>query len=317
MWFKRWEQRGSALITALLITAVCAILSTAILINQATIVNQAMLIHNSDQLYLAANATQVWSLSAIQSKVQSFNQGQTIYSLQGNTPIPAIKLGQAVAQGVLLDANNRFNINALTLTQNQPAFARLITAVSPNTSLQTANLIAESVSHWMLPTGDESNYLNHHPPYRPARMPMVNVTELKSVLLMNSQTPAVTPQLFSTLSPYLVALPQKTNQINVSDITSAEQIAPILFALNQKIDMNEAITLAQCLAAKKPQNITDLTNQCPMAMGISTLIFHSQYYLVNSQARLEDQEMQLTSLLGIEKDSKNKAYFGVIWQSVS
>ena len=315
----RRNSKGSALLTALLITAICAILATAILVNQSVIINQAELVHNADQMYLAASAANTWSLGQIVDHAISPDHGRSLYSNQSTMPIPAMNVGGSEVSGNIIDANSRFNINSLAQTKNQPAFTKLILAVSPDTPPKTANLIAQSVSNWLMPTGHDEDYLKHKPPYRPGHIPMVNLTELKAVLMLNTSSPAFSTDLYNRLLPMLVALPNQYNKININGLQTAVEAAPLLYALGQKLSLDNAKTLASCIIASRPyQNTTELSSRCPESAQLNSgsLDVKSQYYLVNSAARLDHQQLQMSSLIGVLRNSKNKPYFHIIWQAL-
>ena len=320
--FTKKRQRGTALITALLITAICAILSTAMLVNQATLIDETNTVQNADALYLAARATAIWSLGQLKQTAISKNQGHELEATLSSRATPPVQLNGAEASGYLEDASHKFNINALSQTKNQPAFNRFLQYIDPDLGQQRAGAIATALSNWFLRTGNVQPYMQHKPPYRPSHMAMRNITELKQVVLADG-TPAFPAALYQRIAPYIVALPTNNLKVNVNGVTEATAIAPVLFALAKSGTSDQAQTLASCLNNHQKDrfdNLSKVIASCPEVANFDSgsLSYSASYYLLNSQATNPNGgQLRLQSLLGLHHDGHGKPYFTTFWQSLS
>lgn len=227
------RQRGVALITALVILAIAATLSAAMIWQGGLDERRTATLIQGNQAMEYALGAESW---AEQILIRDFKQPQSGSSNNG------VNLGQDWAQqlpplpveggqiiGHIEDMQGRFNLDLLQ-SQGQTAavykaqFVRLLTALNLDPA------IADAVSDWVnsgtiptQPNGAKDDFYSRlQPPYLTALAPMTSVSELELVKGM-------TPQAYAALLPYVCAIPLS---IGSSTSTPGTGTAPGGWALN-------------------------------------------------------------------------------------
>ena len=98
----RQQQFGSALISALFITALTAIIATALIVRQRLLIHQALLVTNTDQMMLLLQGSQYWAQEIIVKKTDL----QKTKSLNK-------KINGTQVKGMIFAEQGLFNINCL------------------------------------------------------------------------------------------------------------------------------------------------------------------------------------------------------------
>lgn len=236
----RVQQRGVALLTAMLIVAL------------VTLVGAAMLTHMNIALHRSGNLWQhgqaAWYASGVQQWVGTLllrdRKHSKIDSLQEAWahPVPYLPIEGGGIKGQLIDLQGRFNLNNLGGTQNKQAtqqFLRLIELVS-DVDVVTARTIVQSTRDWIdgnnrptRPNGAEDGYyLRLTPAYRAANQPMMSPSALRMVR-------GVTAAIYAKLAPYITTLPEAT-PINVNTAS-----APVLASLAANLSLADMQTLVE------------------------------------------------------------------------
>lgn len=205
------KQRGVALITALVILAIAATLSAAMIWQGGLDERRTATLIQGNQAMEYALGAESW---AGQILIRDFKQTQNGSSNNG------VNLGQDWAQqlpplpveggqiiGHIEDMQGRFNLDLLQSTGQgatiyKAQFVRLLTALNLDPA------IADAVSDWVnsgtiptQPNGAKDDFYSRlQPPYLTALAPMTSVSELQLVK-------GVTPQAYAALLPYVCAIP--------------------------------------------------------------------------------------------------------------
>jgi general secretion pathway protein K len=210
------QQRGVALLVAILLVALGTIIAATMAYNNAMTARRAVATFEFDQALLVAQGGE--ALAAYALKQQAQQNSQYTYPGQAwSQPLPP----NEVLPGVMLEAymedlQGRFNINDLVQTDgNQPnqaaiaAFQRLLTML--NLEPKWADYIVDWIdknTDPMFPDGaEDSVYMEMDPPYRTPNLPITSTSELMAM-------PGFTRADYDRLAPYIVALPIGT-PINV------------------------------------------------------------------------------------------------------
>jgi general secretion pathway protein K len=290
------QQSGSALISALFITALTAIIATALMVSQRLLIHHTTMVVNTDQMYLDLQGVQNWAEEIILKN----NDLQKTSSLEKNFYGTHVR-GKIYAQGGL------FNINCLAETVNQPRFVRLLQTVVPNMTIQQAGNIATAVNEWLLPSRSDDYYMRQNTPYRAPHRLIVNVSELRAVR-------GITANIYEALKPYITALPSRRYQL---DINYAP--VPVLMTLSDKMTLAQAKLLQVC---RKENGIFNSINNyiklCGMNMPInrSSVTVNETYYIVWGNAERSDQQLSLTRFLMKYTDKNSHMATRVIWQEL-
>lgn len=209
----RRQQRGVALVMAVLIVALATILAAEVgfrgYLDQRRTVNTFSL----DQSFEIAMGGEAWASDALRrDKMQSSKTDD--FTEEWATPIPPIPLEDVGGEfeGQLEDMQGRFNLNDLVTfdqsgvgTQNEFAvkrFERLLTLleIEPKWAGYIADWI-DSDNNAGFPDGAEDPvYTNLSPPYRTANMAITRASELLAL-------PEFGAERYRKIAPFVTALP--------------------------------------------------------------------------------------------------------------
>ncbi len=211
------KQRGVALLIALLIVALGASLSSAMLWERNLATNRSALLLAQSQAWQYDIGAEAWAEQIIR---RSANKNDTLDSPWA-TKLPPLPIqGGALTGGIqdlegLLNLNNLIGKNGKVDKVALAALQRLLEA------LQIPPQIANAIADWedpddkvRSPGGAESGYYaSLDPLYAPANAPFASVAGLRLVK-------GITPQIYARLSPFVSALPVAT-PININTAPAA------------------------------------------------------------------------------------------------
>lgn len=320
------KKRGAALISALFITALAAVLATALAVHERLLIHEGGLIIRSDKLYLALQGVQRWGkAAAVRYAAQwavSKGQIRPLARPLNYTMNDGVKL-----RGELSSAQGRFNLNNLIYTANEPRFTALLLARNPGMSKETARSISAAVSAWMTTGADDRYYLSLPTPYRSPQSPMANVTELRLVK-------GVTPRIYQSVYSLVTALPvpkqltdsyKKTAEgmlgplLTPVDINAIDEKTPgVLLALNPSLTVQQAQRILAC-RKNMVRDLSVFIANCVTRYNypaLNGLTISSNYYQLNASATTPDAHtVWLSSLLFTTIDQRKRRLIGVQWQS--
>jgi len=289
------DQRGVALLTAMLIVALVAIIGASMLSQMNLALHRSGNIWQSEQAWWYAVGIENWlgkllRQDAENSDIDSLDEAWA-------QPVDYLPLDGGALQGRLIDLQGRFNLNNLSgsdVDAAQEQFQRLIELVA-DTDQITARTIAASTRDWLdadinptLPDGAEDDYyLGLNPAYRTANTLMASASELRLVK-------GVTPAIYAALQPYICALPQLT-AINVNTAP-----APILATLAPELPASTGEALVES-RADEPWESIDAFLQDPALAGrdidANRLDVVTHYFLATGQITVDRAQIQFFSVL--------------------
>ncbi len=309
---KKRQQKGAALITALFITALAAILATAIALREELMIHEAQLIHNSDQAYLYLQASQNVAINELEVLAKKQKQ------LNGIIYTKPLIIKQSFAQGNLYttvtDISGKFNINLLNQTAKIPVFQHLLQLADPDLEADKTAKLALYVSEWITPSGADDYYSHLNPPYRAAHRQLTDISELLAIRGFNAQ-------LYNKLIPYLTALPTSTTTTTTTAPTSisANSVSPVVLATLSGISLEAAQTFTECRISLRGFTDTAQVSNCwkqasPTTATQPNLVLTSQYFIINSTVVINQQAHGLQTLVELTQNSHNQPTALVIWQ---
>lgn len=301
------NQRGSAVLTALLIVALVVALWQVILVRQNILIDRTRWLINNEKQQLFSEGVLLWATETLLPDTSHTNFNPNInkmpQSFQQKTD------NDSLIQGTLLDAQARFNINNLILPNYRPVFSRLLRIIDPTVSIEAANIITQHITFWIMPEinpqPEDIEYLHGSPPYQVAHGLFTSISELALVKGM-------TPHLFSQLSPYIIALPEVT-KININTAP-----ATVLAALSKTVDLSKAQNLIQARAMRG--NLLTLKEfealpEVKSAEISSDFLTDSSHFFILI-ASLAETENRLSSITLLMQDmSSNPPQIIILWRS--
>ncbi len=218
------SQEGSALLDALLITAIAAVLASANMENGLYLYHQSAQHMRIQQARQLSMGLEDWAITILKKDRQQ-TANKDGYEDLWNRELPPTEIPGGMIQGRMTELSGRFNLNSLVDTRGQinllalQRFTRLLEVLELEPS------IADQVIDWMdhdsvpRPMGaEDSRYLGLVPSQLPSNLPFVHASEL---LLL----PAMTTETYDQLKTYVFAAPFSDTGININTAPEAILIA--------------------------------------------------------------------------------------------
>jgi len=248
------QQRGVALITAILIMALITTLTFSLEWDNSLDLRRTYVSMYREEAIQAAIGAESWVLSILRQDIEDSETdhlGEVWASDIPPLPLEGDDIRGAVF-GQIQDLQGRFNINNLIDRDgdvDQPSleqFRRLL--ISLDVDVRFAGIAADWLdanSEAGFPDGaEDSIYTGIVPPYRTANQILSSTSELAALEGMDKAT-------MDTLLPHITALPGRT-AINVNTATG-----PVLQSLDENITMADVERL---LSEREETGFADITN---------------------------------------------------------
>lgn len=231
-------QRGVALITALLITALAGLVAASLAWDNALDVRRTMVLLARDQAVQVALGAESWVASILRQDLEDTQNDHfgEIWAAE----LPGLPIDGGEVFGEITDLQGRFNINNLVNNdgvideQALEQFRRLLQALSldPRFAGIAADWLDADLEASFPDGAEDSIYSSLTPPYRTANQQLSSASELAALEGMDKAT-------LDTLLPHVVALPGGT-RVNANTATAA-----VLQSLDENIstaDVERLIT---------------------------------------------------------------------------
>jgi general secretion pathway protein K len=289
----RQEEKGVALITAVLITAVIAIAAVAMAAQQTLDVRRTANIIDSDRAYVFALGVESWAKQMLMrdkhnNQIDSLGEDWAQH-------LPPITVEGAVVTGHIEDMQGLFNLNNLidaggkVSPLDMQRFQLLLSELALDPTL------AGAVVDWLDPDSDvtqpggaeDAEYMHADIPYRAANRPFTSPSEL---LLVKG----FTADIYQKLAPYVTALPVRT-AINVN--TAPKEV---LVALAIGITDSDAQQLLDARGDEGFANVADFLQQKGLAgRGVNQqgLSVASDHFLLDAVTQFGHGQTHLYSVL--------------------
>lgn len=213
------NERGVALITAMLITAMATMLAANLAWDNALDVRRSMVLMNRDQAIQVALGAESWVTNILR---QDLEDSQTDHLGEiWATELPGLPIEGGEVFGAITDLQGRFNINNLVdengavVEDSVEQFRRLLNTlgIDPRFAGIAADWLDSDIDAAFPDGAEDSIYTGMLPPYRTANQTLSSISELAALEGMDKAT-------FDALAQHITALPGRTN-INVNTATAA------------------------------------------------------------------------------------------------
>jgi general secretion pathway protein K len=248
------RQRGVALITAILITALVSSVALSLSWDNALDMRRTMTLLYRDQAVQVAVGAENWVLSILRDDLAETDTDHLgeIWASE----LPALPVQSDVVQGELFgtieDLQGRFNVNNL-IDQNGEVdelaleqFRRLLLALElePRFAGIAADWIDANREAGFPDGAEDAIYTGFIPAYRTPNLPITHATEFAALEGMD-------PESYDILAPHIVALPGRTG-INVNTAT-----APVLQSLDENLSAADVESL---ISERESGGFADMQN---------------------------------------------------------
>ena len=287
------DQRGVALITAILVVAIATIAATAMVSSGNIAIHRATTLQDTEKAWWYVEGVEHWVMTILERDREA-NEVDSLDEPWAR-PVDYLPVDEGVLRGRLVDLQGRFNLNNLgggdnaTFERYRGHFERLFAQVDAGDNFQ-ARALAAAIRDWIdadqEPTGfegaEDNEYLGLAQPYRAANQPMASLSELLLVKGMS-------PDIYRKLQPHLATLPAMGTAINVNTATPEVLLS---------IDPQPSPELASFLKQREIEPAGELAGvQTLFAAGGPPIRIDSQYFRLESEALIGSSRVGLYSLL--------------------
>jgi len=284
------QNRGVALITAMLITALATLVAANLAWDNALDVRRTMVLLNNDQAVQVALGAESWVVGILQQDLQDSETDHLgeIWAIE----LPGFPIEGGDLTGTILDLQGRFNVNNLIDENGQieveslERFRRLLSAleIDPRFAGIAADWIDSDLEASFPDGAEDSIYTGILPPYRSANQSLTSVSELAALEGMDRQT-------FNTLRPHITALPGRTN-INVNTASAA-----VLQSLDENMSSADVERL---LSERESAGFADIQTAFSSLVTpdvLNTLEETTNYFQLKVVVRIDTVRVTLYSVL--------------------
>jgi general secretion pathway protein K len=282
--------RGVALITAMLISALAAMVAANLAWDNALDVRRTMMLLNRDQAVQVALGAESWISNILH---QDLEDGQTDHLGElWASQLPPLPIDNGEVFGTIEDLQGRFNVNNLVDNNGQieqeslEQFRRLLNALGldPRFAGITADWIDGDRDASFPDGAEDAIYTGRIPPYRTANQAISAVSELAAIDGMDRAT-------FTVLEPHIVALPGRTT-INANTATPA-----VLMSLDENMT---AADVEGLLTERESTGFTDIETSFASLVTpdvLNSLDVSTQYFRLKVVVRIDTVRITLYSVL--------------------
>ena len=284
------QYRGVALITAMLISALAAMVATNLAWDNALDVRRTMMLLNRDQAVQIALGAESWIANILH---QDLEDGQTDHLGElWASQLPPLPIDNGEVFGSIEDLQGRFNVNNLIGNDGQidqeslEQFRRLLNALGldPRYAGIAADWI-DSDRDASFPDGaEDAIYTARIPSYRTANQTLVAVSELAAIDGMDRAT-------FTVLAPHIAALPGRTT-INANTATPA-----VLMSLDENMTPTDVEGL---LSERESAGFSDISTSFASLVTpdvLNSLDESTQFFRLKVVVRIDTVRITLYSVL--------------------
>ena len=287
---RRARDRGVALITAMLITALATMVAANLAWDNALDVRRTMVLLNRDQAIQVALGAESWVIGILHQDLEDSETDHLaeIWALE----LPGLPIEGGEVFGAVQDLQGRFNVNNLiddngaVDEESVKQFQRLL--LSLGLDQRFAGVAADWIDNDIdasFPDGaEDSIYTGMLPPYRAANQALSSVSELAALDGMDKLT-------FNALEPHITALPGRTN-VNVNTATPA---------VLQSLDENMTVADVESLIAERESGgFADVQNSFSSLVIpeiLPSLEDSTEYFQLKVVVRIDTVRITLVSVL--------------------
>jgi len=287
---RRARDRGVALITAMLITAMATMVAANLAWDNALDVRRTMVLLNRDQAFQVALGAESWVIGILHQDLEDSETDHLaeIWAME----LPGLPIEGGEVFGAVQDLQGRFNVNNLIGEDGQvdeaslQQFRRLLTALGldPRFAGVTADWLDANQEPSFPDGAEDPIYTSMIPPYRSANRPLTSISELAALVGMEKL-------IFDILKPHIVALPGRTN-VNVNTATPV-----VLQSLGEDISFSDVEGL---LKERKNGGFADYQTSFSSIVSpdmLNTLNETSDYFQLKVVVRIDTVRITMYSLL--------------------
>jgi general secretion pathway protein K len=287
---RRTTNRGVALITAMLITALASMVAANLAWDNALDVRRTMVLLNHEQAVQVALGAESWVIGILHQDLEDSETDHLgeIWAI----PLPGLPIDGGEVTGAIEDLQGRFNVNNLiddngeVVPESLERFRRLLIALEldPRFAGIAADWIDSNIEAAFPDGAEDPIYTGIIPPYRSANQSLTSASEFAALEGMARES-------FNILRPHITALPGRTN-ININTATG-----PVLQSLDENLS---AADVERLLAERESAGFADIQSTFSSLVTpdvLNTLDESTNYFQLKVVVRIDTVRVTLYSVL--------------------
>jgi general secretion pathway protein K len=288
------QQRGVALIVALLVVALAAMIATRLFTTTSADITRSESQARLLDAQLLSQGMEDFALVLLKRDLD-LGDGIDTNNDQWASTLPPLPVPGGRVGGALVDLDGRFNLNTLVRVNGpdpvaRARFERMLAALKLDIGLADAVIDWIDADSQVSPQGAEDlDYLRADPPYRAANRPVVHVSELLRIK-------GIDREAYKLLAPEVCALPPETG-MNINTLSVVG-----IMGLADGISLDLAKRLWRGGRAEY-RTVTEVVDELTRAgvildpAAIQDFKVSSNYFLARSDVELVDRQYRFYSLL--------------------
>lgn len=280
-------ERGVAILIAMVILALGASITSAMLWQRSIAVDRAAELRAQTQAYYYDLGAEAWVAQILKRDAGKPDTLGSNWAQQ----LPPLPVDGGALLGHVEDLEGRFNINDLIDqhgNEDTVAFAALQHLLD---ALGIDPALANPILDWVDPNdiprptdGAETAYYGTlDPPYASANQPLVSPS---SLLLVKG----ITPKIYARLAPYITALPVRT-PVNINTAP-----APVLAAVVPDLGLSQARDIVESRGKNGFQTVQQFLGMIPGKV-VFPLTLHSNFFLLQVTTTIGSTQLTMSTLL--------------------
>ena len=299
----RQQQRGVAIITAMLVVSIGTIIAVNLMWQATLDLRRAESALAADQGLMYVQGAEAWVADILRLDQVNSPDSDNLAE-EWATELPPLPVDGGVISGRLEDLQGRFNLNNLVTADGmedpiaRAQFERLLTL------LELDSTLAGVVLDWLDPDiethfpsgGEDAAYADTDPPYRTPNSMITTASELLAVSGFDRDS-------YVKLAPYVAALPIGT-KLNVN---TASEI--LLASLSDDIDLSTAAALIQERAGAEFIDINATFEGLVEPEVLERIDGVSEHFLLTATVTLGTNQLTMRSVLQRDGSGITRALF--------
>jgi general secretion pathway protein K len=287
---RRTTNRGVALITAMLITALASMVAANLAWDNALDVRRTMVLLNHEQAVQVALGAESWVIGILHQDLEDSETDHLgeIWAIE----LPGLPIDGGEVTGTIVDLQGRFNVNNLiddngeVVPESLERFRRLLIALEldPRFAGIAADWIDSNIEAAFPDGAEDPIYTGIIPPYRSANQSLTSASEFAAL-------EGMTRESFNILRPHITALPGRTS-ININTATG-----PVLQSLDDNLS---AADVERLLAERESAGFADIQSTFSSLVTpdvLNTLDESTNYFQLKVVVRIDTVRVTLYSML--------------------
>jgi general secretion pathway protein K len=299
----RRQQRGVALITAVLVVAIGTMIAVNLMWEGTLDLRRAESSLAADQGLLYVQGAEAWAADILRQDLVDSPESDHLGELWAVELAPLPVEGGTIV-GRLEDLQGRFNLNNLIAAdgmEDQLARRQLERLLN---ALEIDPALAGAVVDWLdpdtelrFPTGGEDVvYTSHDPPYRTANSMITSTTELMAIAGFDRE-------MYLRLAPYIAVLPRGT-KLNVNTASDV-----VLASLSDDLDLSTATALVEERANAEFLDIDATFEGLVDPDTLQEIDGVSEHFLLTATVTLGSNQLTMRSVLQRDRSGITRAIF--------